>query len=100
MAPEGGWQLVRTAEGEVLAVPPRPPGLGRVADVDDPLEAARRFAEKLRAARALRTDWPPGERLAVGEDAWERVLQATDALNPLATPRPDLGAGLPDPAAG
>ena len=48
MAHEGGWQLVQTSEGEVLTVPPRPPGLARAADVDDPVEAARRFAEQLR----------------------------------------------------
>lgn len=47
MAHEGGWQLVQTAEGEVLTVPPRPPGLARAADVDDPVEAARRFAQQL-----------------------------------------------------
>ncbi len=52
MAHEGGWQLVRTAEGEVLTVPPRPPGLARAADVDDPVEAARRFAQQLAPARA------------------------------------------------
>ena len=48
MAHEGGWQLVQTSEGEVLTVPPRPPGLARAADIDDPVEAARRFAEQLR----------------------------------------------------
>jgi hypothetical protein len=47
MAHEGGWQLVQTADGEVLAVPPKPPGLARAADVDDPVEAARRFAHQL-----------------------------------------------------
>jgi Domain of unknown function (DUF222)/HNH endonuclease len=47
MAHEGGWQLVQTAEGEVLTVPPRPPGLARAADVDDPVEAARRFTQQL-----------------------------------------------------
>ena len=47
MAHEGGWQLVQTAEGEVLTVPPRPPGLARAANVDDPVEAARRFAQQL-----------------------------------------------------
>jgi len=47
MAHEGGWQLVQTAEGEVLTVPPKPPGLARAADVDDPVEAARRFAQQL-----------------------------------------------------
>jgi hypothetical protein len=52
MAHEGGWQLVQTAEGEVLAVPPKPPGLARAADVDDPVEAARRFAQQLSPARA------------------------------------------------
>jgi hypothetical protein len=52
MAHEGGWQLVQTAEGEVLTVPPRPPGLARAADVDDPVEAARRFAQQLTPARA------------------------------------------------
>jgi uncharacterized protein DUF222/HNH endonuclease len=52
MAHEGGWQLVQTSEGEVLTVPPRPPGLARAADVDDPVEAARRFAQQLSAARA------------------------------------------------
>jgi hypothetical protein len=52
MAHEGGWQLVQTSEGEVLTVPPRPPGLARAADVDDPVEAARRFAQQLSPARA------------------------------------------------
>jgi len=52
MAHEGGWQLVQTAEGEVLTVPPRPPGLARAADVDDPVEAARRFAQQLSPSRA------------------------------------------------
>jgi hypothetical protein len=52
MAHEGGWQLVQTAEGEVLTVPPRPPGLARAANVDDPVEAARRFAQQLTPARA------------------------------------------------
>ena len=52
MAHEGGWQLVQTAEGEVLAVPPKPPGLARAADVDDPVEAARRFAQQFSPARA------------------------------------------------
>jgi hypothetical protein len=52
MAHEGGWQLVQTAEGEILTVPPRPPGLARAADVDDPVEAARRFARQLTPARA------------------------------------------------
>jgi Domain of unknown function (DUF222)/HNH endonuclease len=47
MAHEGGWQLVQTAEGEVLTVPPRPPGLARAANVDDPVEAARRFTQQL-----------------------------------------------------
>ena len=89
MAHEGGWQLVRTAEGEVLAIPPRPPGLARagavaaVADVEDPVEAARRFAEQLRVARALRTDWPPGH----------------DAARQQTRQRSDLDADLPDPAA-
>ena len=52
MAHEGGWQLVQTAEGEVLTVPPKPPGLARAADVEDPVEAARRFAQQLSPARA------------------------------------------------
>jgi hypothetical protein len=52
MAHEGGWQLVQTAEGEVLTVPPKPPGLARAADVDDPVEAARRFTQQLSPARA------------------------------------------------
>jgi hypothetical protein len=52
MAHEGGWQLVQTAEGEVLTVPPRPPGLARAADVDDPVEAARRFAQQFTPTRA------------------------------------------------
>jgi len=52
MAHEGGWQLVQTADGEVLTVPPKPPGLARAADVDDPVEAARRFAQQLSTARA------------------------------------------------
>ena len=52
MAHEGGWQLVQTTEGEVLTVPPRPPGLARAANVEDPVEAARRFAQQLTPARA------------------------------------------------
>jgi hypothetical protein len=48
MAHEGGWQLVRTEEGEVLTVPPRPPGLARAADVPDQVEAARRFVGQFR----------------------------------------------------
>jgi hypothetical protein len=105
MAHEGGWQLVRTAEGEVLAVPPRPPALARVgavaavADVEDPVEAARRFAEQLRVARGLRTDWPRGERLAGDDAAWARVMEAHDAARHQANQRSDLEADLPDPAA-
>jgi hypothetical protein len=98
MAHEGGWQLVRTEEGEVLAVPPRPPGLARVADVEDPLEAARRFAEQLRVARSLRTDWPPGERVAADDGPWERVMEAHDASRAQANQRSDLD-DVPDPAA-
>ena len=99
MAHEGGWQLVRTAEGEVLAVPPRPPGLARVADVEDPVEAARRFAEQLRVARSLRTDWPPGERAPADDGAWARVMEAHDATSHQANQRSDLDPSLPDPAA-
>jgi hypothetical protein len=99
MAHEGGWQLVRTAEGEVLAVPPRPPGLARVADVEDPVEAARRFAEQLRVARSLRTDWPPGERVVADDGAWARVMEAHDAASHQTNQRSDLDASLPDPAA-
>ena len=84
MAHEGGWQLVRTVEGEILAVPPRPPGLARVADVDDPIEAARRFAEQLRVARGLRTGWPPGERVAADEGVWGQVAQGDDLQEPQA----------------
>ena len=85
MAHEGGWQLVRTAEGDVLTVPPRPPGLARAADVDDPVEAARRFAEQLRAARALRMEWPPGEQLAAAEGMPRQVMQTqTDDSDPFA----------------
>jgi hypothetical protein len=51
MAHEGGWQLVRTEDGEVLVVPPKPPGLARAADIDDPVEAARRFAQQFSPAR-------------------------------------------------
>jgi hypothetical protein len=99
MAHEGGWQLVRTAEGEILAVPPRPPGLARVAGVDDQVEAARRFAEQLRLARALRTDGPSGERIATDDGAWERVMAAHDAGRHQPNQRSDLDADLPDPAA-
>jgi hypothetical protein len=99
MAHEGGWQLVRTADGEVLAVPPRPPGLARVADVEDPVEAARRFAEQLRVARSLRTDWPPGERAPADDSAWARVMEAHDAASHQANQRSDLDPNLPDPAA-
>ena len=99
MAHEGGWQLVRTADGEVLAVPPRPPGLARVADVEDPVEAARRFAEQLRVARSLRTDWPPGERAPADDGAWARVMEAHDAASHQTNRRSDLDPSLPDPAA-
>ena len=99
MAHEGGWQLVRTAEGEVLAVPPRPPGLARVADVDDPVEAARRFAEQLRVARSFRTDWPPGGRAPADDAAWARVMEAHDAAGHQANQLSDLDPSLPDPAA-
>jgi hypothetical protein len=99
MAHEGGWQLVRTADGEVMAVPPRPPGLARVADVDDQVEAARRFAEQLRVARALRTDRPPGEHSAADDGAWARVMAAHDAAIREGNQRSDLDADLPDPAA-
>jgi hypothetical protein len=61
MAHEGGWQLVQTSEGEVLTVPPRPPGLARAADVDDPVEAARRFAQQLS---------PPISRPPLGRAGW------------------------------
>ena len=85
MAHEGGWQLVRTAEGDVLTVPPRPPGLARAADVDDPVEAARRFAEQLRAARAMRMEWPPGEQLATAEGVPRQMIQTvTDDSDPFA----------------
>ncbi|TMC43640.1 MAG: DUF222 domain-containing protein [Chloroflexi bacterium] len=53
MAHEGGWQLVRTDEGEVLAVPPRPPGLARAADVPDQVEAARRFVDQFAGDRVM-----------------------------------------------
>jgi hypothetical protein len=53
MAHEGGWQLVRTAEGEVLTVPPRPPGLARAADVPDQVEAARRFVDQFSGERVM-----------------------------------------------
>src|SRR5256712_12963350 len=99
MAHEGGWQLVRTAEGEVLTVPPRPPGLARVASADEPVEAARQFAEQLRVARSLRTDWPPGDRIAADDGAWARVMEAHDATVHQANQRSDLGDDAPDPAA-
>jgi hypothetical protein len=99
MSHEGGWQLVRTEEGEVLAVPPRPPGLARVADVEDPLEAARRFAEQLRVARCLRANWPPGEQVAIDDSPWERVMAAHDAAVAERARVEDLDPGLPDPAA-
>ena len=53
MAHEGGWQLVRTAEGDVLTVPPRPPGLARAADVPDQVEAAHRFVDQFRGERVM-----------------------------------------------
>ena len=53
MAHEGGWQLVRTAEGEILTVPPRPPGLARAADVPDQVEAARKFVDQFRGERVI-----------------------------------------------
>ena len=101
MAHEGGWQLVRTDEGEVLAVPPRPPGLARLADAEDPVQAAHQFAEQLRVARSLRADWPPGERVvAVGDDAaWTRVMEAHDAAHHQANPPSDPDTDPPDPAA-
>jgi hypothetical protein len=98
MSHEGGWQLVRTTEGEILTVPPRPPGLARAADVDDQVEAARRFAEQLRVARALRTDRLPGEHSA-DDGAWARVMAAHDAAIREGNQRSDLDADLPDPAA-
>jgi hypothetical protein len=58
MAHEGGWQLVRTDEGEVLTVPPRPPGLARAADTADQLEAARRFVEQLRVSASPNAEPP------------------------------------------
>jgi len=100
MAHEGGWQLVRTDEGEVLTVPPRPPGLARLADAEDPVQAAHQFAEQLRVARSLRTDWPPGERVAAADDAaWARVMEAHDAAHHEANQRSDLDDDAPDPAA-
>src|ERR1700681_3967580 len=99
MSHEGGWQLVRTAEGEVLAVPPRPPGLARVADVGAPVEPARGSAEQLRVARSLRPDWPPGERAPADDAAWARVMEAHDAVGHHANQRSDLDPSLPDPAA-
>lgn len=93
MAHEGGWQLVRTAEGEILTVPPRPPGLARAADVDDPIEAARRFAEQLRAARALRADWPPEEQRA---NSAEMLAQADAVLGYDRDQQPDPDTGPPD----
>jgi hypothetical protein len=53
MAHEGGWQLVRTAEGEVLTVPPRPPGLAGAAAVPDQVEAARRFVDQFAGERVM-----------------------------------------------
>jgi uncharacterized protein DUF222/HNH endonuclease len=53
MAHEGGWQLVRTGEGEILTVPPRPPGLARAADVPDQVEAARKFVDQFRGERVI-----------------------------------------------
>jgi hypothetical protein len=99
MAHEGGWQLVRTSEGDILTVPPRPPGLARAADVEDQVEAARRFAEQLRVARSLRSDWSPGERVAADDPAWARVMEAHDGAHHQASQHPDLDPGLPDPAA-
>ena len=100
MAHEGGWQLVRTDEGEVLAVPPRPPGLARLADAEDPVQAAHQFAEQIRVARSLRTDWPPGERVAAAADAaWARVMEAHDAEHHEANQRSHVDDDAPDPAA-
>jgi hypothetical protein len=64
MAHEGGWQLVRTAEGEVLTVPPRPPGLASAADVADQVEAARRFVDQLRDRLRSTVDRPSAEPVA------------------------------------
>jgi len=86
----------------VLAVAPRPPALSRVgavAAVEDPVEAARRFAEQLRVARGLRTGWPPGEPVAADDGAWERVMEAHDAAIHQRNQHPDLDPSLPDPAA-
>jgi hypothetical protein len=58
MAHEGGWQLVRTAEGEVLTVPPRPPGLASAAGVADQVEAARRFVDQFRDLRRSMVEPP------------------------------------------
>jgi hypothetical protein len=66
--------------------------------VEDPLEAARRFAEQLRVARSLRTDWPPGERVTANDGPWERVMEAHDASRAQANQRSDLD-DVPDPAA-
>jgi hypothetical protein len=100
MAHEGGWQLVRTDEGEVLAVPPHPPGLARLAAAEDPVQAARQFAQQLRLARSLRADRPPGERVVAADDAaWARVMEAHDAVHHQANQRSDLDNDTPDPAA-
>ena len=61
MAHEGGWQLVRTAEGEVLTVPPRPPGLASAANVADQVEAARRFVDQLTDRLRSSVDAPSTE---------------------------------------
>jgi hypothetical protein len=91
---------VRTDEGEVLAVPPRPPGLARLADAEDPLQAARQFAEQLRVARSLRSDWPPAQPVAAADDAaWARVMEAHDSAHHQANQRSDLDDDPPDPAA-
>jgi uncharacterized protein DUF222/HNH endonuclease len=64
MAHEGGWQLVHTADGEVLTVPPRPPGLARAADDPDQVKAARRFVEQFREGRLSSLESPVGEPVA------------------------------------
>jgi hypothetical protein len=73
--------------------------LARVADVEDQVEAAKRFAEQLRVARSLRADWPPGERVAVDDAPWERIMQEHDAAFLQRHQSLDLDASEPDPAA-
>ena len=86
MAHEGGWQLVRTAEGEVLTLPPRPPGLASAADVADQVEAARRFVDQLTNNLRSSVNAPLGEPGAGSVAAPGAVPVAEPCAVPVAVP--------------